>query len=91
MVVEVIEHRGCAGGFTEERAEVPKRVGPQHRVPCRKRDGDVFVLVGVDVEMVMPELGHHLAQLGAGVHGADERCRYHFVRGAHAFGPGDGA
>ncbi len=91
VVVQVVEHGGRACDLSEKGAEIAERVSAEHGVPGGKGDGDVFVLVGVDVEMVVPELGHHLAHLGAGMDGADEGGGDDLFRRADAFGPGEGA
>ena len=43
------------------------------RVMAGKERRAKLVLLGVHVEMVVPELGHHFANLRLGVNGADQR------------------
>ncbi len=77
--------------MAQKVAEPAKGMGAQARVIGRKEGSDEFVLLRMDVEMVMPELRHHLAQLGGRMDGADQTGGDHLVGGADTLGIGHGA
>lgn len=68
----------------QQRAVMAKGWGAQSGVILREEIGGAFVLFGVNVENVVPELGDPLAQLGRGKLRADQAGGDHLLRGADA-------
>ena len=74
-VVEVEEHRRTLGSRFEEVAEVAERVGADHVAVVGGQEPAVGALAGEDVEVVRPEIDHHLLQLPLAVGGAQDSRR----------------
>ncbi len=72
-VVEVIKHRRVLRRGAEQVAEAPQRIWPD-RVALVGRQPDALLqpLAAEHVEMVEPEIGHHLLQLRRAVHRAQQ-------------------
>ena len=84
-VVQVIQHGRAARDIPQKRAEIAESVTAQQRVMGGKKHGASFVLGRVHVKMVVPELGHHLAQLARCVDGADRSGGNHVLCRAGSF------
>ncbi len=74
-VVEVEEHGGAFRGRFEQVAEVAERVGANHVAVVRSQIPAVGALRRVDVEVVRPEIDHHLLQLPLAVDRAQDARR----------------
>ena len=65
-------------------AEIAQCIVAHHAVIEDEIGRGVLVTHGIDVEMVVPELRHHFAQLRVGMHGADQRGGLNLAGGADA-------
>ena len=85
-VVEIVKHGGRAGDRTQQLAEIAEGMVAHQGVVRGEEGGGELVLERVDVEMVVPELGHDLTQLGGRMDGADQGGGDHLLRRAHTLG-----
>jgi hypothetical protein len=73
-VVEIDQHGGTGRDRLQHLAEIAQSVAADDvAVIGRQRHGNELVARGIDVEMVVPEVGQHLAQLPAAAYGARQR------------------
>ena len=78
-VVEVEEHRGVAGGRLEQPAHPPQGVRADGVALIGEEPGAGLVVGRRDVEVVEPEVGHHLGELVLRLDGAVELLRRQLV------------
>src|SRR5262245_23152932 len=71
-VVEVVEHRRALRHCRKQVFESAERVGADHVALIRCQQPSVDVLLAEDVEVVEPEIDHHLLQLLLAEDGAQE-------------------
>jgi len=86
-VRQVIQHRRGTGHGFQQGAEIAQGVLADHfAVVDRQSHRDGIGTEGVDIEMVAPELGQHLAQRIAAIDGADQGGGDHLVAGPSPLG-----
>ena len=74
-VVEVEEHRGALRRRLQEVSEVAERVRAYHVAVVRGQEPAIRALLRVDVEVVRPEVDHHLLQLPLAVNRPNDSRR----------------
>src|SRR5262249_22115524 len=70
--VEVPEHRRAQRGGGDQVTKSPQRMAANHLAVVGRLEPGALALARVDVEVVAPELDHHLPELPSRVRGAED-------------------
>ena len=71
-VVEVDQHRGMPGGGDQQLLEPPQSMRTNGALEIVRREASRPALANVDVEVIRPEVDHHLVELSLAHHVAHD-------------------
>ncbi len=87
VVIEVVEHAGLPATALEHLPEIAELVGADHIAVVVDPERARPIVVAVDVEMVVPEIGEELHQLAFRMHTAEKRHPFDLEKRLHPLRP----